>query len=164
MAEIGMEHRPGGVDWSAAIKAGLIGGLIFLVLEMAMVPLFLDGSPWGPPRMIAAMVMGQEVLPPPATFSLGVVAVAMMVHLVLSVVFALILALALSRLGLGAALGVGAAFGLLLYLVNFYGFTAIFPWFAMARNWVSIFSHIVFGVATAWAYKALAHQRGTVVA
>ncbi len=163
MAEIGVEHKPAGVDWSAAIKAGLVGGLIFLVLEMVMVPLFLGGSPWGPPRMIGAIVMGQEVLPPPATFSFGVIVVAMIVHLVLSVVYALMLAFVLARLGLGAALAVGAAFGLLLYLVNFYAFTGIFPWFAMARNWVSIFSHIVFGVLTAWAYMSFARRR-TVVA
>ncbi len=160
MSEIGLERqRAAGIDWSAAVKAGLAGGLIFLILEMVMVPLFLDGSPWGPPRMIGAMALGQGVLPPPATFDLVTVMVAMIVHFVLSVVYALVLASVLARVGTGAALAIGAGFGLLLYLVNFYGFTAIFPWFAMARNWVSIFSHIVFGVATAWAYRAFATPR-----
>ena len=53
----------------------------------------------------------------------------------------------------------GAVFGLLLYVVNFYGFTAIFPWFAMAQNWVSIFSHIMFGVIAGWAYKGIALRK-----
>lgn len=148
-----------GVDWSAAVRAGLVGGLIFLILEMMMVPLFLGGSPWGPPRMIGAMVLGPEVLPPPATFDLGVVAVAMGVHFALSVIFAAVLALLLARIGSGAALLVGALFGLGLYLVNFYLFTALFPWFANARNWVSIFAHVVFGLVTAWAYLTLATRR-----
>lgn len=52
------------IRWSAAVWAGVIAGAVFLVLEMVMVPMFLDGSPWGPPRMIAAMAMGEEVLPP----------------------------------------------------------------------------------------------------
>lgn len=140
------------LDWKAATWAGIIAGFVFLMLEMLMVPVFGGGSPWGPPRMIAAIVLGKGVLPPPATFDLGIVAVAMVLHFVLSIVYALIFALVVHRLSLGPALAVGAAGGLILYLVNFYGFTAIFPWFAMARNWISIFAHIVFGVAVAGVY------------
>ena len=157
MAEIAVQPRTAGIDWSAAIWAGLLAGLVFLILEMLMVPMFLDGSPWGPPRMIGAMALGRDVLPnppPPPTFDFGVVMTAMVIHFILSVIFAIILAFVISRLGLGAAVLVGAVFGLLLYFVNFYGMTAIFPWFAMARNWVSIFSHIVFGLLAAWIYKA----------
>ncbi len=144
------------VRWKAAVLAGLISGVAFVMLEMMMVPLFMDGSPWGPPRMIAAIVMGEGVLPPPATFDVGVLMAAMAVHLPLSIVFALILAWIIERFEMGVAVLIGAVFGLILYLVNFYGFTAIFPWFAMARNWISIFSHIMFGVIAAIAYKQLA--------
>jgi uncharacterized membrane protein YagU involved in acid resistance len=158
MAEIAVQHRRTArtVDWSAAIWAGVIAGAVFLVLELLMVPMFLGGSMWAPPRMIGAIVMGKGVLPPPATFDLGIVAVAMAVHFVLSIAFALVLALLISRLGFGAALAVGVVYGLVLYFVNFYGLTALFPWFAMARNWVSIFTHVVFGLIAAWAYVRLA--------
>lgn len=164
MAEVNVAQRTGAqtIDRSAAVWSGVIAGAIFMVLEMIMVPLFLDGSPWGPPRMIAAMAMGEGVLPPPATFDVGIVMVAMIVHFLLSIIFAVMLAFPIARMGFGAALGVGAAFGLLLYLVNFYGFTAIFPWFAMARSWVSIVAHILFGLIAAWSYKRL--QDGRVVA
>jgi uncharacterized membrane protein YagU involved in acid resistance len=147
-----------GVDWRAAVWAGVIAGIVFMMLEMVMVPLFLGASGWGPPRMIAAIVMGRAVLPPPASFDLGVMMVALIVHLVLSIVFALILAWLINRKGTGAALLIGAAFGLLIYLVNFYGFTAAFPWFAQARNWVSVFAHVVFGFVAAWAYKGIAER------
>jgi hypothetical protein len=40
-----------------------------MMLQMGLVALAGD-SPWGPPRMIAAIVMGEGVLPPPATFDL----------------------------------------------------------------------------------------------
>ncbi|MFW6078500.1 MAG: hypothetical protein ACODAE_02695 [Gemmatimonadota bacterium] len=149
------------VDWRAAVLAGLIAGAVFLVLEMIMVPLFLDGSPWAPPRMIAAIAMGREVLPPPATFEAGIFITAMIVHFALSIIYGIVLAWLIFRLNRTAALLVGAAFGLAIYLVNFYGFTAVFPWFADARNWVSVVAHIAFGLVAAWAYVALA-ARGAV--
>jgi hypothetical protein len=75
------------------------------------------------------------------------------------IIYAVILAFLVHRLELVTALLVGGLFGLALYLVNFYGFTAIFPWFAEARNWVSIVSPIVFGLLAAWAYKTMAHPQ-----
>lgn len=52
--------------------------------------------------------------------------------------------------------GTGAALGLALYVFNFYGMTEIFPWFAMARNTISVVSHIAFGMMLGLSYKALA--------
>ena len=148
------------IDPKAATWSGLIAGVVFMMMEMILVAVT-GGSPWGPPRMMAAMVMGETVLPPPASFDLVVFMVAMIVHFVLSVILAFPLAWAISRwqLSFGTALALGAAFGLLIYLVNFYPVTAIlFPWFAMARNWITISSHIVFGLVLAWAYLALARR------
>lgn len=149
---------PQRVAWKAAIGAGLIAGAVFLMMEMILL-VAVGESPWGPPRMMAAMVMGEAVLPPPATFDVTVVMVAMIVHFMLSVALAIAFAWALSlwRPIFGAALALGAAFGLLVYLVNFYPVTAILSsWFAMARNWITISSHVVFGAVLAWAYLALA--------
>lgn len=147
------------IDWKAAVYAGLIAGVVFLVMEMVMVWLFMGESPWAPPRMIAAMVLGQDVLPPPATFDVGIVLVAMVIHFVLAIIYGLILALIVHRMSLGTAIVVGAAFGLALYLINFYPIAAaLFPWFAMARNWVSIVSHIAFGAVLGWAYITLAKR------
>jgi uncharacterized membrane protein YagU involved in acid resistance len=148
----GIRIRP---DWRAAVWAGIIAGLVFMVLEMILVPLFMEGSPWGPPRMIAAIALGEGVLPPPDTFAPGILAVAVVVHFVLSIVYALILAALIAGSSRAASIWLGAGFGLVLYLVNFYLFTAIFPWFAMARNWISVFSHIMFGLVAGWAYVAL---------
>ena len=152
-------------DWRAAVWAGIIAGVVFLVLEMAMVSMFLGGSPWDPPRMMAAIVLGERVLPmpgqPPPPLTATVVLTALGVHFVLSTIYALILSALIARLPSSAAIAVGIVFGVTLYVVNFYGFTAVFPWFAMARNWVSIFAHAVFGLAVAWAYVALARRHMT---
>lgn len=148
------------VKWSAAIWAGVIAGAVFVMLEMIMVPAFMGGSPWAPPRMIAAIVMGEGVLPtpggPPPTFDAGVLMVAMLVHFPLSVMYAVVLAWLVRKSSLGLALTAGAGFGLALYLVNFYGFTAVFPWFANARNWVSVVAHMIFGLVAAGTYLWLA--------
>jgi len=145
----------GTINWKAGIWAGIIAGIIFLILEMVMVPLFLGGSPWGPPRMIAAIVLGEGVLPPPATFNFGIVMVAIILHMILSVIYALIIGYIIRKMSFGMALSIGAVIGLALYLVNFFVMTGIFPWFEMARNWVSIFAHLIFGLSAAWAYVKL---------
>jgi hypothetical protein len=149
-------------DWRAAVWAGFIAGAVFLVLEMLMVPIFLGGSAWDPPRMMAAIVLGERVLPMPGQtpppLDATVMLAALGVHFMLSTIYALMLAALVARVSAGPALALGVGFGLLLYVVNFYGFTALFPWFAMARNWVSILSHAVFGLAVAAAYEALARR------
>lgn len=76
----------------------------------------------------------------------------MLVHSALSAVLGIVFALIAGRLSMsnGALVAVGALFGLAVYLVNFYGFTAVFPWFEMTRNWITIVSHLVFGAVLAW--------------
>lgn len=145
------------VNWRAVIWAGIIAGIVFMMLEMVLVATVGGGSLWGPPRMIGAMVLGSEVLPPPATFEIGVMLVAMLVHLIVSLIYAAILGWAISRwhMSLGTALVVGIVFGLVVYFVDFYLFTAIWPWFATARNWISIFSHAMYGLVLAWVYHAM---------
>ncbi len=142
-------------DWKAAVQAGIIAGAVFMMLEMLLVALVKGGSPWGPPRLIAAILLGKEVLPPPATFALGMFLAALVVHFALSIVFGIALAFVVKSLDMGIAIAIGFAFGLILYFVNFYGFTALFPWFATARNPVTIFTHLVFGAVVALVYKRM---------
>ncbi len=146
----------GQIDWRAGILAGLIGGAAFMMIEMGMVALFQGESPWGPPRMIAAIVLGQGVLPQPGTpaiFGLMVMMTAMVVHFMLAVIYGLIGAALASRLGYGGAIALGAVCGLAIYLINFYPVaSAWFPWFAMGRGWISAFAHVMFGAVIGAAY------------
>jgi len=145
-------------NWIAAIKAGIIAGLVFLILELALVSTIGGDSPWAPVRMIGAIALGQEVLPPPATFDLTAFIAAAIVHFALAIVYGTLFALVADRAGwgLGGTMMAGLVFGLLLYIINFYGFTAMFPWFAMARNEISIFAHAVFGLVLGYSYRKLA--------
>lgn len=144
-----------GVEWAPAAIAGAAAGVVFGILEMTMVPLFLDQSPWAPVRMIAAIGLGPEVLPPQAALSTNVVVVALIVHFTLSLVYGWALAPIIKAAALTQAVLLGLAFGLAVYLVNFHLFTAMFPWFSEARNWVSILVHLVFGGALAGSYVGL---------
>ena len=151
----------GSFNLKAAVWAGLIAGVVFMMLEMLLVGTIGGGSPWGPPRMIAAIGMGKDVLPPPASFDLSILIVAMLIHFALAIVLGIVFALIVARwnMGLITMSVAGAAFGMVVYLITFYGFTALFPWFAMARNGISLFSHAMFGLVLGWSYFALARPR-----
>ena len=111
-------------------------------------------------RLAAAIVMGRAVLSPPASFDWEVMLVATLVHFALSMLYGLILSWLMSRLATPLSTIVGAAFGLILYAANMYGFTVVFPWFEAARDWITLASHLVFGVVAALVYKALSRRRG----
>ena len=142
-------------DWRAAIMAGVV----FLVLELVLATLIPGGSPWASPRMIASTLLGRSVLHAPGTFEASIMVAALVLHFVLAIVFALMLSLIMApfRFDSSTAMAslVGAVFGLAMYLLNFYGMTRFFPWFAEARNWVNVVSHLVFGVVVADTYMRL---------
>lgn len=142
--------RLGGIDVQGALFAGLIAGLVFLILEMALMPL-LGMSALAPLHMIGAIVLGPEVLPP-AAMTAGIFLTALVVHFVLSILYAFILGAFINQRTTGSAVMAGLVFGLVLYVVNFYVFTGFFAWFAEARNWVSVVAHLVFGATAALVY------------
>jgi hypothetical protein len=136
-----------------------MAGVVFLVLELALATLIPGGSPWASPRMLASIILGRDVLHAPASFEAGIMVAALAMHFLLAIVFALILSLIMVRFSFDSSAGMaslaGAMFGLAMYLLNFYGMTRLFPWFAEARNWVSVVSHLVFGVVVADTYMRL---------
>lgn len=146
-----------GINFRAVVIAGLVAGMAFLMIEMAML-VMMGQSPWGPPRMMGAIVLGRGALTPPDTFDMVVIGVAMMLHLTLSVMYALAFAFVGGRLALLPSMLAGAIFGAIIYAINFYGFTSLFPWFAMARGMGSVAGHVAFGVILALVYKLSARQ------
>lgn len=153
-----MERTPAGmrhlIDWRAAVWAGVVAGLIFLLVNMALSAWVL-GTPWVVPQILASLVMGPDALPPPNTFDPGVFAVALAVHLVMSVLFALLFAVVLHRWGMLVGLIGGALLGLALYGITFYAAAVVFPWFFLMRSWMMLLSHVLFGAAVGVIYEAL---------
>jgi hypothetical protein len=140
------------VDWRAAVWAGGVAGLVFLVFNLFITPFLAGGNAWVVLRLLASIVLGQGVLAPPATFDLTVLIVALLTHFILSLGFALLLAYILHRWGLIVGIVGGAILGLLLYAINFYTLTFFFPWFFAMRSWPVIVSHIIFGANAGGVY------------
>ena len=144
------------IHWRSAVLAGIAAGVVATLVQIALwwaasepLPaiLFRDA------RLTAAIVIGRQALPPPATFDWSIMLVATLVHFSLSIAYGLTLSAIISRLSTSLSLLVGAAFGLFLYAINMYGFTFAFPWFAAARDWITAATHVVFGVVAAAVYK-----------
>jgi hypothetical protein len=77
------------------------------------------------------------------------------IHLFLAVIYALVLAFIIHRWGLVVGIIGGALFGLALYIINYYTFTALYPWFFPLRSWIALVGHIVFGGLAGGIYEAL---------
>jgi hypothetical protein len=153
------------LDLRATLGAGLVAGAVFLALEMVLWPLLGLGTAWVPLRMIAAILLGPEVLPPPSGFHAGVLVAALLVHFSLSTVYASVFS-AMRYLLLHGWNQPGLAelphgmYGLVIYLINFYLFTGLFPWFVEARHEISVLVHLVWGLMLPWTYDTLsAHGR-----
>ncbi|KIO49345.1 hypothetical protein [Nitrosospira sp. NpAV] len=150
-----------GVNWAAAVVAGIVAGILATGIQLFLWWIFLDAVPWmlyRDARLTAAIIMGREVLPPPATFDWTVMMVATLIHFVISVAYSLVLAGLIARLRMLPSLLAGAIYGLTLYGINMYGVTIIFPWFSEVRDWITVVTHIMFGISMAGVYKAFAKQ------
>lgn len=139
----------------AVIAAGVVAGLVFAALEMTLSAMVLGQPLWAPLHMIAAIVLGEGVLPAPPAPDLGVAAAAVAVHMALSLVYAALLGAIVLRAKPVAAWWIGLLLGVALYFVNFYGFSAMFPWFVQARGTIALVSHAVFGLVLGLVYRAI---------
>lgn len=104
-------------------------------------------------QLAAAVVMGPAALA--ASVGAVVVLVATLVHFGLSLLYGLALGGIIELAPRRAALTVGAAFGIALFAINMYGFTALFPWFAATRDPITAAAHVVFGISAAATYRAV---------
>lgn len=153
---------------------GLVAGFVFIVFEVAVATV-MGAGPLGPLKMIGAILLGQGGLqevssPLPALGKglllrlgnpLAVAGVGLLVHFLLSAFYGgtfgaatwLLRPLSRSRVALVAS---ATAFGVLLWLVNFYVIAPLaFPWFTMANPVVQFLAHVFFfgttlGLLFAW--------------
>lgn len=79
------------VDWGAAIWAGLVAGTLFLLMNPIILPQMVNVRPGFMFRYFASIVLGAGVLPPPATITIPIFLVAILVNLVLALLFTFVL-------------------------------------------------------------------------
>ncbi|MEM7248418.1 MAG: hypothetical protein AAF533_24000 [Acidobacteriota bacterium] len=143
------------VDWSAALWAGLVAGTVFLVLNLLVTPKALGGTASVILAYLASPVLGKGVLAPPIEPSGGTIAIGLLTHFVLSILFACLIAFLLHRWGLLIGVLGGAALGVAIYLVNVYTMTLFFPWFFNMKSTVFLLTHVAFGAVAGGVYEAL---------
>ena len=144
--------------WRAAIWAGLIAGILATLAQVLLWLIFTDNFPailFRDAHLTAALVLGDSVLSPLASFDVGVMLTATLIHFTLSIAYAAVLTALAARLDAVPALLAGVGFGVALYVVNLYGFTTIFPWFEQARGWITLITHGVFGAVAISVYRWL---------
>ena len=143
------------MDWRPAVIAGLLAGALALMLRVLLWVLVTGGSFWAPFYQSAAILLGPESLAPVDAPQMGVVAAGVLMHMALSLVYALLLAFIIHRWGLVVGIVGGALFGLAIYIINYYTFTYLFPWFFPLRSWLVLATHIFFGATAGGIYEAL---------
>lgn len=150
------------VDARAAVYAGVAAGVLATAVQIVLWLIFTDALPeilYRDSRFAAAIVLGRDVLPPPASFDVEIMLIAAAVHFALAVAYALLLGWLIADLRLRASLLAGAAFGLSAYALNMYGFTFVFPWFASSRDWITAATHLAFGIVLAGVYRVAVKPR-----
>lgn len=88
---------------------------------------------------------------------------ALVLHFVLGALMGMMLAAIIAPFHFDSSPGmlavIGVAFGIVAYVVNFYGMTAVFPWFVSERGSGPLLANLLFGVVAAIAYGML-ERRG----
>jgi hypothetical protein len=130
------------VKWGAI--GGVVAGLVFALVTMAWTAAQGAGA-LAAFTMIASIPYGGTE---PQALTGGTIVLGLAIHMVLSIVYGVLFAWLLPRrASAGVAYGIGAAFGLALYLVNFplLG-NLVFPVFLMAHQVFEVLLHIAFGI------------------
>lgn len=144
-------HTP---DWPAALIAGFLAGALLMILEFLWAVTG-GNDPWAVAHKVAGITLGHNVATT-SGFSTGVIATALMTHYVLGMLFGCILAAILSTFRLddspGMAFGIGAVFGLVIYIFNFYVMAKAYPWFVDMRTLETFIGHVIFGMTAGFVY------------
>lgn len=143
------------VPWALTQGAigGIVAGIIFAAFEMmASAAMLGPDAVFMPLRMIGAIVLGPAALE--TTYSLwGAGFAGLIVHIVLAVIYGALFAVIFGGLRSPAVdVAVGVAYGLALWLINFYVIAPmVFPWFTEADPMSQFIAHAVFfGAVLGW--------------
>jgi hypothetical protein len=132
---------PRPTQWGSAVLAGLAVGSWFLF--------FPRGIPWSSVAFSSPVVMGRLM---PGNISFLTAAV---VHLLVAVGYAVVIAALVRKLRPELAIVAGAAIGAVLYVLNWLVVYMYLDWWS-GREWPVLAVHLVFGAFVAGAYRGLA--------
>lgn len=137
---------PGRMQWGPALGAGLTAGATLLLVP--------HGSPWASLSSFSPVIMGRAI---PASAGMPLL-VAWLLHLGLSVLYGLIISRMVANLKQPRAIVAGAATGLVLYLLNLAVVSVCCP-DRRVHELPVMFTHLVFGIIAACAYRGLLRRK-----
>lgn len=136
----------GHVQWVPALAAGFIAGAILLIVPR--------GSPWSSVTFFNPVIMGRGLAP---GFQMPLLAV-WLVHLAIAILYGLVISRIIASLTQSRGILVGGLIGLLLYLLNLLMVALVWPQLRGGEASV-IFTHVVFGLLAAGAYRGLLRRK-----
>jgi hypothetical protein len=138
-------ENPGHMQWGPALGAGLIAGAVLMIAPR--------GSPWSSVTFFDPLVVGRN-LPAQVTSMIPV----WLMHLMVSIIYGFIISRTVVCLRQFRAIFTGGLVGLLLYALNLLVVSILWP--HMRGNEASVaFTHIVFGLLAAAAYRGLLKRK-----
>jgi hypothetical protein len=149
--------------WTVLVSA-MCAGLAFLLVVWLGYVLSPGARVWNTPLRIASLALGERGDGPAVeaeTASPTILVLAVGIHALLSLVFALFVALPTRRLPIPYDFVAGAVLGAIVYVVDYHGLTPVAPAVAEERGPVSLAAHLVFGVTVVAVHAVLRARPGT---
>jgi hypothetical protein len=144
-------------DYTSVFWAGAIAGILFLVIEMIFEPIWAGINGWLAMRQFGGILAGTLYLAP-ATFNIGQLFLALVFTALMGILYtAFGVALVRPTTIVNAVIG-GAVLGMAFYIVNYYMWSGLFPWFANYRNWVTALNHVLVGAVAGLIYLSLRNR------
>ncbi|HEY8402891.1 MAG TPA: hypothetical protein VIK89_16610 [Cytophagaceae bacterium] len=143
-----------------SVYGGLIGGIIFLIIQMALSAIIEGESVWDFINRAAGILLGQAAVSPFSQFQLINFLTGLVIHLMLSAWYGIVLGFFVLNLSRAGASISGILFGIVLYLVNFYLFVLFIPRFEISMNEITLVAHAAYGGVAAFAIKEIQIRLG----
>lgn len=133
----------------AGAEAGMLAGVVFLLLEYLSTVLLGADSPLGPARVTLRSILHLT----PGTAAEPYLLAVLVVHFGLSVVTTQVLGGIIYRMVRHWAITFGVLYGLLLYTINFFAFAFWLPGITAASDLFMFINYMIYGGLAAWLYR-----------
>lgn len=133
----------------AGLEAGLLGGVLFLLLEYLSSALLEASSPMGPAQITLHSILNLQ----PGTTTEPHMLTVLVVHFGLSLGTTFVLGYLVHHVVQYCAVTLGVVYGLLLYAINFFAFAFWLPDITAATDAFMVANYAIYGGAIAWLYR-----------
>ena len=148
------------VDWRAVGWAGLLAGALQLGLILLWLPGQVGGDGAGMLRLMASVLVGEELLDATGSPPVGVLGMAIGLHFVIALSVAGLIALVLHRFGLWVGVFGGGLLGLCVYTIHMYAVAmTVAPQLTYLEGLPFALCHIAFGALAGGIYELLEVER-----